>query len=70
MIKNYVKIKELGEGGRADQSLMAQVCPMLLSAGREPNLELENNTKSAYQSRSAQLLTAQALRPESEPGRL
>lgn len=42
---------------------------MSLSAGRRPSPEPKNNTKKvAYQWRSALLLTAQALRAESEPG--
>lgn len=49
---------------------MQQVCPMLLSAGRQPSPKPKNNKKMAYQSRSDLLLTVQALRPESEPGKL
>lgn len=52
---------------------MRQVCPMALSAGRRPSPSRKTthmHKKVAYQLGSAPLLAAQALRPETEPGKL
>lgn len=54
--------------GRAEQSLMQQVCPVLLSAGSEPGPKLEKQPKNmADHSMSAWLLLFQAVRLEGEP---